>query len=236
MIQKFKRGLLLKNNQKDTFYKLLEKTPIEYFEIAEVICKKANKEFKGGVSSQFVMLLADHISFAIKRSKENVEVPNLLLSETQSLYPKEYKIGVWALRYIHARFGISLPETEAGFIAIHLININHSSRDAYAVLDFCKSLMTIIEKTLGRKLDILKFKDKRLFMHLKYLAQRIFMEEDYIEEGSIDTEYMNIVLTQCPKIEDCLEKIKKMVQTKYNYHLTDNELFYIMIHLNKLFE
>ena len=75
MIQKFKRGLLLKTIKRIHFYKLLEKTPIEYFEIAEVICKKANKEFKGGVSSQFVMLLADYISFAIKRSKENVEVP-----------------------------------------------------------------------------------------------------------------------------------------------------------------
>ena len=231
---KIQKRYIIENDQKEAFYKLLEKTPIEYFDISEIICKKANKEFKGGVSSQFVMLLADHIAFAIKRRKENIDIPNLLLSETQTLYPKEYEIGKWALRYIHTRCGIALPESEAGFIAIHLININYQSRDAYAVLEFCKSVMNIIEITFGKKLTLTKFNERRLYMHLKYLGQRIFLQDDAIDDSNIDEQYMQKVLTESPRIKECLQKIKIFVKERYSYVLKENELFYIMIHIYKI--
>lgn len=233
---KIQKRYVVENAQKEAFYKMLEKTPIEYFEISQNICKRANKEFKGGVSSQFVMLLTDHISFAIERKKQNITIPNLLLSETQTLYPDEYKVSLWALRYIHARTGIALPEDEAGFIAIHLINVNHSGQSAQAVLDFCKGVFDIIEKALHKKLNFNSFTEKRLFMHLKYLGQRIFMHEQGSLDSKIDKDFMMKVLQENPDIKQCLDNIEKYVWNRYDYKLHENELFYIMIHIYKINE
>ena len=77
--RKIEKRYLIENTQRTRFYQMLENIPVEYFEFSEIIFKKASKEFKGGLNNQMVLLLTDHIAFAIEREKQWIHLPNLLL-------------------------------------------------------------------------------------------------------------------------------------------------------------
>ena len=174
--RKIEKRYLIENTQRTRFYQMLENIPVEYFEFSEIIFKKASKEFKGGLNNQMVLLLTDHIAFAIEREKQGIHLPNPLLPEIKTLYHKEYQIGVWALKYIALKTGVHLPLDEAGFIAMHIINSRSQDHknSAEEILTFSKQILHIIEVTMHIDWKEKDFDQTRLAMHLKYLGQRIF--------------------------------------------------------------
>lgn len=66
--------------------------------------------------------LTDHINFAIQRNQKGLDIKNALLWETKRLYKDEFAIGKEALVMVKNKTGVSLPEDEAGFIALHIVN------------------------------------------------------------------------------------------------------------------
>ena len=217
--RKIEKRYLIENTQRTRFYQMLENIPVEYFEFSEIIFKKASKEFKGGLNNQMVLLLTDHIAFAIEREKQGIHLPNLLLPEIKTLYHKEYQIGVWALKYIALKTGVHLPLDEAGFIAMHIINSR--SQD-------------IIEVTMHIDWKEKDFDQTRLAMHLKYLGQRIFtVDRTHIKQDFNDKMY-RMMLEMNPEMKSCLERIKSFVKHNYDYELGRQELFYIMVHILKI--
>ena len=52
------------------------------------------------LKNQLIISLTDHISFALERKEQGIELPYLMLSETRMLYQKEFEIGRWALQKI----------------------------------------------------------------------------------------------------------------------------------------
>ena len=89
--RKIEKRYLIENTQRTRFYQMLENIPVEYFEFSEIIFKKASKEFKGGLNNQMVLLLTDHIAFAIEREKQGIHLPNLLLPEIKTLYHRSIR-------------------------------------------------------------------------------------------------------------------------------------------------
>lgn len=69
------------------------------------------------------------------------------------------------------RIGIKLPEDEAGYIAIHIINgLENSQKDeGINILEFSKQVIQIIEEVHGFKLDVNSLNYTRLITHLKFL-------------------------------------------------------------------
>nr|WP_238121518.1 PRD domain-containing protein [Ligilactobacillus salivarius] len=67
------------------------------------------------------MALSDHIYSALERYNSGVELKNNLLWEIKRFYPKEFTVGKEALDIINKQFGIKLPEDEAGFITMHIV-------------------------------------------------------------------------------------------------------------------
>ena len=208
--RKIEKRYLIENTQRTRFYQMLENIPVEYFEFSEIIFKKASKEFKGGLNNQMVLLLTDHIAFAIEREKQGIHLPNLLLPEIKTLYHKEYQIGVWALKYIALKTGVHLPLDEAGFIAMHIINSRSQDHknSAEEILTFSKQILHIIEVT----------------MHIDW---------KHIKQDFNDKMY-RMMLEMNPEMKSCLERIKSFVKHNYDYELGRQELFYIMVHILKI--
>lgn len=234
--RKVEKRYLIEDSQKGRFYQMLEKVPVEYFEISEIIFKRAWKEFKGGLSSQMVLMLTDHIAFALQRQKDHIQVPNLLLSDIRTLYHKEYQIGVWALKYIALRTGVSLPYDEAGFIAMHIINAKSADggKTATDIMNFSKQIIDLIEKTM--KLDVHEdnLDYSRLMTHLKYLGQRIFSKKKEELKMEDNPQMYEMMLGMNPNLSVCLERIEAFVKRNYDYCLDKQELFYIMIHIVRI--
>ena len=129
------------------------------------------------MSSQATISLIDHISFAIERLEKGMSLPNLLLGETRMLYEKEYELGCRALDIIHDCCGVTMPEDEAGYIAMHLVSISVGRNTAYGVLKFIKGALDIVKETYGITLNGDSMDVVRFSSHLKFLAQRIAQQE-----------------------------------------------------------
>ena len=105
------------------FLAMLQDVQPDVMAAAERICALAERN-GFAMSNQATISLVDHIGFAIERQKEGMTLPNLLLSETQLLYRREYELGCQALEIIRDCCGVTLPEDEAGYIALHIISIS----------------------------------------------------------------------------------------------------------------
>ena len=73
----------------------------------------------------------------------------------------------------------------------------------------------------------------RLTSHLKFLAQRIFNHET-IEVNSEDEEMISFLAQKNHNILECVSHISSFIKESFNYHLSDKELLYLMIHIYKI--
>ena len=105
---KVEKLFVFHNEERAKFDKLMEDTPIEYFQIAQEIADKASEELHIQLSNKVLISLTDHIGFSIERKKQGVTLPNLMLNEVRSLYPQEYEIGKWGIARIKKQQGIEL--------------------------------------------------------------------------------------------------------------------------------
>ena len=184
------------------------------------------------MSNQATISLIDHIGFAIERQKKGIQLPNLLLNETQLLYQKEYDLGRRSLKIIEDCCGITLPEDEAGYIALHLVTISVDRNAAYFSLKFIKGALDIVRETYRIDLQQNSLDTMRLTTHLKFLAQRIRQPHpDSAEEG--DPMYAEL-LSRDPRHRLCIARMEDFIRQSTGHTMDEQEKFYILIHLTQV--
>lgn len=215
------------------FLEMLQDVQPDVMEAAEQIISLAETE--GFVlSSQGTISLVDHITFAIERQEKKLTLPNLLLSETRLLYQKEYELGQKALEIIREQCGVSLPEDEAGYIALHLVSISVDSTAAYGTLKFVKAMLEVIRSTYGITLDEDSLDTLRLITHLKFLSQRIQQSASWQDQE--DESLYAYLLRRNPGNPLCLQRIDRYLTEAGACPLNRQEQFYLLIHLNRVLE
>src|SRR5690625_7301688 len=75
--------------------------------------KDAEGVLKVELNDHFSIVLTDHISFAIERQREGIELRNKLMYEIKILYKEEYEIGLWAIEHIKRKLNVEMPKDEA---------------------------------------------------------------------------------------------------------------------------
>ncbi len=101
---------------------LLEKVPLEHIQLTNDIISYAKASLGKKLNDNIYLTLTDHINFAISRIRQGLTLKNALLWEIKRFYNHEYLVGKESLAMVEKRLGIVLPEDEAGFIALHLVN------------------------------------------------------------------------------------------------------------------
>lgn len=177
--EKIERMYYILDEHMSKFNELFDQTPIEYFQIAEMIMEEVKKQLHVNLSNQIVIALTDHIYFAVQRQQEGVQLPNLMISEIRTMYRDEYKLALWSLNIIEQITGIRLDEDEAGYITMHIVNATMQSTTdkTTSILLFTKGVLDVIRQEFNIKLDPDQLDAARLMTHLKFLAQRIFQGE-----------------------------------------------------------
>lgn len=231
---KIEKLYVFQDEEQAKFLKLLEDTPIEYFQVAEEIVKHAEEVLGLQISSKVLISLTDHISFAIERQSQNLSLPNLMLHEVKVLYPQEYQIGVWALSHIKDKLHISLEQDEAGYIAIHIVNaqLNVSKERVTNILELCSGVINIIQTHFSINLNEDSLEYSRLLTHLKYLAQRIFTKQNVNFEESKEMFYF--LVQKDKRLLACIEEIVTYIWNRFHYSFSQEEQVYLMIHLLKV--
>ncbi len=223
-------------NSHDRFIQLIQNIPNEYFEITDKIINYCQNEYNITVNESIYITLTDHIYNAVQRYNNGIIFSNNLLWETKQLYLQEFKVGLYALTLIEKITSVMLPEDEAAFIALHIVNseAEYLTTNVSNMTKLVKDLLHIIEFHFQKEIDKESIDYHRLVSHIKFFINRILNHLDINVKGN-NILLNNLILTY-PHSYQCLTKIDNFLRIKENYILNDTEKLYLLIHISKLYE
>ncbi len=217
---------------------LLNDLPAEYVEYATEIIEKAQMRLNTKLDEGVLVALSDHLWTTIRRFKDGFSIPNALSWEISRYYEKEYAIGMEALALLEQRTGYRLPDDEAGFIAIHIVNAeleNSSIQKIYEMTKALPAVLSIVKYNLK-----LEFAEDSVYYHsfvthLKFLLQRLFVKKNH-EIAECDQTLLEIVREKYRKAYKCTEVVSDFLAKQYGFLISDEEKLYLAIHLQRIIE
>ena len=226
----------------DQFNQLLEKVPYEYFKVTSKIIDIA-KEYTGNEYDDFLLItLTDHIYFSVGRMKDGIYIGNPFLNDLRVLYEKEYGAAKAGLKYIEEISNLKMPDDEAGFIAIHLIEskINHNDDSGVIKTEILLQRIEEISDLVSSKirLDKNSVSYNRFLIHLKYLLVRWSLGTENTDDELSDYEakLYREMIRKNRKLKKVLEIVVNYFQNEMNFTLDTSEKLYLALHIKRLFK
>lgn len=211
---------------------LMSQIPPDVLTACDRITELARQRL-GRLQDNLCIALADHCFFAIERHKENIPLPNALLWEIKQLYPREFSIGLEALDILHQRLGVVLPEDEAGFIALHLVNaqLNGEMPEVMHITRVMQDILHIVKYQLRLEYDQQALSYQRLVTHLKFFAQRMLgrvlvNDDDVMLYRSVKENYASAWR--------CAEKVEQHLRQQYQCALSNEKKMFLTIHIERV--
>lgn len=217
----------------DKLLALLSEIPIEHMESSEEIINYAKLHLGKMLHDSIYVSLTDHISFALDRHSKGLEIKNAMLWEIKRFYKDEFRIGKAALQIIHKRLGVMLPEDEAGHIALHLVNaeLNEEMPNVVNILKIMHDILNIVKHHFQLEYDEESLVYYRFITHLKFFAQRLLND---VHPSSNDSTLFEMVSQQYINAFACVEKIKMYIEKIHSRDLTQDEMLYLTIHVERI--
>lgn len=212
---------------------LLANVSPDYLDVSTDIIETAEKRIGRRLSDNIYITLTDHICFAVERLRSGVRYPNHLLWEITNFYPAEFAIGKQALDMIEEKLGFRLPEDEAGFIALHIVNaeIDGKMADMVRITELIRKIISVVQAYYGVTLDEQSLDYGRFITHLKFLGQRI-TQNRYVKDD--DSEFQNMIVRRYRQAHQCAEKIRAELREAFAIQLPSEEMTFLTIHLHRL--
>lgn len=217
------------------FEQLLKDVPLEYLELSSEIINMAKLELAKKFKDNVIITLSDHLYVAIKRCREGMTISNPLLWDIKNFYEIEYDIGLRALELIKNKFHIQLPDDEAGFIALHIVNVELDEDNMdhiFQVTKVIQEIMTIVKYHFHAEFDTSNVYYYRFITHLKFFALRLLKDNQFNEDE--ENELLDVVKDKYCTSYECVLKIKDFLEKKYNYTLQEDEIVYLTIHVHRV--
>ncbi|MGE1210639.1 BglG family transcription antiterminator LicT [Bacillus pumilus] len=217
----------------EKFKTLLYDIPIEYMQVCEAIIDHARTTLNKNLNDSIYVTLTDHITFAIERHQKGMDIKNALLWEIKRLYKDEFMCGVEAIRIIQDKLNIHLPEDEAGFIAMHIVNaeLNEEMPNVIQITKLIQDILNIVKYHFQIDLDEESLNYFRFVTHLKFFGQRLFNETQMENQNEFLYE---VVKEKNTAAFQCAEKINDYVQKEHNRSLIEDEMLYLTLHIDRV--
>lgn len=225
-----------------TFYDLdeggvnvMNDLPVDVVMFAAKIIDIAVGELSYELSPNAVLLLADHLNFALERVRKNIRVKMPLAYDVKQLYPLEYKIGKYAVDKARKEFRVGLANDEAVGIAMNLINAKKTPSDRpdpeAGFDEMLEEVTEIVEDHFHVMVDRDSFNFTRYATHIQYLFQRLR------QHTAIDSENLKMykdLREEFPEIAACVEKIAEHIEKTWSCTLSEEEKLYLILHVNRI--
>ncbi len=200
-----------------------------YLEIANEILDKAEATFNT-IDRDVMLPMADHIEFAVKRSKNNEQLRNPLTDDIRVLFHSEFKVACSAKDIIKERFAVDLTDDEIGYIALHIHSsiMDQAVSSAMQMAEAVRECVTMVEKETGKKIDTTSLSYNRLLNHIRYMIART-LNGEVIKLDMND--YINASAANSFKMA---EKICKELGKSLGKEIHEAEIGYLAMHIERV--
>lgn len=217
----------------ESFISMMNDIPEATLKIADELVNYARRTLDAALSSNIVFTLADHIHFCIQRYEKKMNMKLPIYYDLEQLFEREMQVGKYAITIIRKKLHVDLPEEEAAYIALHLINAQEKEKGSYTVQNdqVIQDLIQIIEKDFDMKIKKEDFNYSRFVSHMHYLLKRGRKKELLQTEN--DRLYQTMK-QDYPQALAAAEKVSVYFKNQLHVDLTDEEKLYLILHINRL--
>ncbi|KAA8819105.1 transcription antiterminator LicT [Bifidobacterium rousetti] len=218
------------------FSEMVGDIPEEYFEAVQSIIANAKMRLGHELDDNLYLALTDHVHFAVERCRKGVVIRNRLLVETKMIYREEFEVAREAVSYLNARFAVELPEDEAAFIALHLVNANTGSSmgQTFQATQMVQEINALVRNLFHVEIDPDSLDYYRMMVHLKFFAMRVVSGSQHAEELR-DRQLFELIRVQYAQAFRAAERIAAYISQNYGFEVPDNEMMYLTIHLQRVY-
>lgn len=215
---------------------IVENLPLEHIKVCDEIINTAKRELKGTLGDKIYLGLIDHVSFAIERHQDGVDLTSSLKWEMKHFYPEEFRVGMMALDIIEKRLALRLPDDEAAFIAFHLVNAGAASpgdrvEDSLAMIS---GVLGIVREAFGIDFDEDSLTYNRFLTHLKFFSMRVFSGQEVPGLSQTSGGMLYRLQGELPAESACVDKIADYLKTRFGHKTSDDERTYLIIHIHSM--
>jgi transcriptional antiterminator len=227
------KWFILKNEREQEQYKrMIPELDEEFIDVMNDVMQHIKSRVNASLNEHIHVALTDHISFAIKRIKQGLDLKNPFLVETKSLYPLEYEIAKEVVAMLNEKLDVELPEGEIGFIALHIHSgiSEHSLSEVNQHSQLLVKLIEIAENQLNIVIDRESVHYLRFIRHLRYAIERV-KKGERVEEPKTLSE---ILKKEYPLCYNVSWKLVKVMQQTLQTPVDEAEAIYLTLHLQRL--
>jgi len=194
---------------------------------------EAERSLGRSLGRRLPLAVIDHIQFVLERLIDGVRIPGASMPELRVLHPQEFAVATAMARSIGAGLGTELPEEEAVFLTMHLLNATRDEPNGTAALLFrrVQHVIATVELGLGVKLDPDSPDYARFILHIQFLLQRLVAKS--MLRGA-DTSFFEYAKHSYPRSYAIANDVKAYVSAATGSELTDEELLYVIVHVERL--
>lgn len=219
-----------------SFSEILNEIPSKIIELSMLTLAEVKTKFDKEISDTTLVAFADHLHAALLRTEENISVKNFLLWDIKRFFPEEFKICLKALKKVKEQYNVELPEDEAGFLTMHIVNGTLGAGHEYAMqlTKLMEEILTTLKYTLKITFDEQDIYFQRFITHLKFFTERILSGSVRVEEN--DKELFALIMRKYPNAFLSTRKVSEFLKKTRDYEVSESEQIYMTVHLARILE
>jgi len=213
---------------------LLMELPAEVMEMSDKIISFAREKLQKKLKDSAFLAMADHIHGVLLRLEDDIYLKNFLMWDIKRFFPIEFEVGQYAKQLLSAYVNKELPDDEAAFIALTLVNAELENGDGTArdLTMMMEEIMTIVKYSLEISLDEEDIYLERFMTHLKFFCERVLTNSG--NRDLEDNEMFDLLKCKYPLVYETTRKIAEFLKQTRNYQTSEDEQLYLTIHLSRM--
>ncbi len=225
-----KVSFIVDSSRREQYQQLLEIIDERIIGVAEEIIELAAQRFDSPLSDHIHVALPDHIGFALERFRKGLEIPNPMLNEIRSLYEQEYRLAVEAADLIEQRLGTRLPESDVGFLALHLYaaRSKRTPKEVSRYLGLMREIIGIVKSRYQVVLAEGNLDYERLLVHLKGLFEAL-------EAGKkVENPLLDKIQASFSEAFELASELAVLVKARTGWEVRPEQIGYLALHLQRI--
>lgn len=213
--------------------RVLADVPYPVIEAVSAAVDGAERQLERDLGRRLLIAVIDHIQYVLERLDAGIRIPTTNMPELRVLHPQEFAAAATMATVISSRLDRALPDEEAVFLTMHLLNATRDEPNGTAAQLFrrVQHVVATVERGLGVTLDVENPDYARFVLHVQFLLQRLVSQSML---RSNDSSFFEFARVKYPESYRIAEDVKSYVAAATGSALSDEELLYLIVHVERL--